>query len=212
MSALRILPSTPSIQQADPSLFLSSSLVTMNLLLRCLTLLLLSASAPAAVAATKSIDELRQSSDWVTLQDGIEFQSADSSVADDPRMQAATEQAKARMLNAGDTQEGYQMLFGADGLNTKYNILSTAWRYLGFYIDCSVTGNGDDKHRDLGGGGNNNNKNSGCMRYLMWAVVRCRGWSARHACVRFILSGSNLALLLSFLAVRRFGLSRRRHW
>jgi hypothetical protein len=144
----------------------------MKMIHRCLTLLLISAVAVTPVAAIKSIDELRQSSEWVTLQDGIEFQSADSSIADDPLRNAATEQAKARMLNAGDTQEGYQTLFDADGLNTKYDILSTAWRYLGFYIDCSVTGNGNNKQRDLGGGNNNNNKNSGCMRYLMWAVVR----------------------------------------
>ena len=145
------------------------------------------AVATATVTVTTaSIDNLRKSEQWISLQQGLEFQSstlssatavAEGSITND--INRNEHENNRRNLNAGDTQGGFQTLFQADGLNTKYNTYATAWRYLGFYVDCSTSSNGNnnnkrDRERDLGGGGNDKNNNYGCARYLLWAAVRSR--------------------------------------
>ena len=144
------------------------------------------AVATATVTVTTaSIDNLRKSEQWISLQQGLEFQSStlssatltEGSITND--INRNEHENNRRNLNAGDTQGGFQTLFQADGLNTKYNTYATAWRYLGFYVDCSTSSNGNnnnkrDRERDLGGGGNDKNNNYGCARYLLWAAVRSR--------------------------------------
>ena len=102
-----------------------------------------------------------------------------------PIHMAQDEQSIMRHLAAGDTEGGYQTMFDGDGMNVYHNIYATAWRYIGFYIDCSNlyssnNNNNNNHERDLGEeyqderdlGGGNDNQNQGCGRYLLWAAVR----------------------------------------
>ena len=139
-------------------------------------------------ATTTSVENLYKSEQWVSLQEGLEFQSASATSHNNDHDNDKNKNNdidnnnnhnnNQRKLNAGDTQDGFQSLFEADGLNTKYNTYATAWRYLGFYIDCSSSSSNNsnnnkrDRERDLGGGGNDKNNNYGCARYLLWAAVR----------------------------------------
>lgn len=89
--------------------------------------------------------------DWISLSPGSEFQPADAS--DDH----ALGQAQRELIF------GYSQNY-VDAFETNYLDYSQAWRYLGFYIDCSSE---HDKRRHL-----NEGENEGaCTRYLLWAAV-----------------------------------------
>lgn len=114
------------------------------------------------------------SEDWISLANGLEFQPGHQD-SNDPRMQAARDEAQSRLLGSSSStawsSTPYSSLF-ADSQNTNYDGYQQAWRYMGFYIDCSTANsnnNGNNNHRDLkeGEGGN-----MGCTRYLLWAAVR----------------------------------------
>ena len=118
---------------------------------------------------------------------------------------AQDEQSFMRHLAAGDTQGGYQTMFGGDAMNRYHDIYATAWRYIGFYIDCSnlYSNNNNNNHeRDLGEDNQEERdlgENQGCNRYLLWAAVRLVvvNWVCFYFTTEFdtlINSGSSLSL------------------
>lgn len=91
-----------------------------------------------------------------------------------------------RDLQQSDGSSSYaQSSLFQDSLDTYYDPYQTAWRYLGFYVDCSpfdTTYDSQDyrqRVRHLEQNNNNNNNNGGvnyqqqhrCRRYLLWAAV-----------------------------------------
>jgi len=96
---------------------------------------------------------------------------------------AQDEQSFMRHLAAGDTQGGYQTMFGGDAMNRYHDIYATAWRYIGFYIDCSnlYSNNNNNNHeRDLGEDNQEERdlgENQGCNRYLLWAAYADLGYT-----------------------------------
>jgi hypothetical protein len=101
--------------------------------------------------------------EWVSLKDGVEFQPAMDH--EDPKVSKAVEQARLRFLS--QTSEGessaYETQF-IDGSETYYAVLSQAWRYIGFFVDCNGISR-DNRMLEEGNGGD------ACGRYLLWAAV-----------------------------------------
>jgi hypothetical protein len=95
--------------------------------------------------------------DWVTLENGVEFQPG----ADvDPKMEHVRKLWGAQ--STYDTDPYYTPFANAG--ETYYDEYSQAWRALGFYIDCDATENADQRKLE-------DEESSGCVRYMLWAAV-----------------------------------------
>ena len=127
--------------------------------------------------------------DWISLQDGTEFQPA-SSLEDWHRHLTSSFSNKRSNSNTKGSGSGYEHSF-IDGSSRYYNDYAQAWRLLGFYIDCNAPFNNDNECYDEGGQNNNNNDESdepACQRYLLWAAVSLK--------ISVLLSlGSNIIVL-----------------
>jgi hypothetical protein len=119
---------------------------------------------------------------WFSFPDGAEFQQSSSSSGysayneeqeldefDAERLR----QAQHRFLKG---YKGYQTEF-LDATSTYYDAYATAWRLLGFYIDCNANGQGDGhrrrrtKNRGLNEGNDEEDgEGEGCQRFLLWAA------------------------------------------
>lgn len=118
--------------------------------------------------------------EWISLKDGVEFQPAMNH--EDPEVSKAVEQARLRFLaqkSEGETS-AYETQF-VDGSETYYAILSQAWRYIGFFVDCNGYTRDNRKLEDAAAA---EEGVSSCGRYLLWAAVSirklcsyCVGWA-----------------------------------
>lgn len=119
-------------------------------------------AALLASSATASYPKMPNTGkDWVTLQDGVEFQPAMNN--EDTRVAEAVEHARLRFLSGMEgTASSYESQF-IDGSETYYSIPSQAWRYLGFMVDCNMADT--DENQDQ------NRQYDTCGRYLLWAAV-----------------------------------------
>ena len=152
---------------------------------------------------------------WITLDNGVQFQPGDLD-PNDPKVRAATEDARNRMLdsatNSGNTDNPYEQQF-IDGDETYYDPYSQAWRLLGFYIDCNLldgsihsiyynyyTNNADNHYYNPDF---NEINLQACQRYLLWAAVSFFWLKTDnvdlHCISDFVLSIHHLSLLISTL-------------
>ncbi len=159
------------------SLFISQRL----LLLPPLVLLLSTMSSTVTCAHSTVMQEPPPSTGeaWVTLGQGLEFQPSAHQDWNNPKLRAARDEAQSRLLGGSTssyTSTAATATLFVDSQYREYNGYQQAWRYMGFYIDCSTANQAehkDDHHRHLpgeddhGGGGS-----MGCTRYLLWAAVR----------------------------------------
>ena len=117
--------------------------------------------------------------EWVTLENGMEFQPAQGL---DPPMEYVR---KLSFSSKGFESNPFAEIF-VDGTETHYDEYAQAWRALGFYIDCDAQNydyyyyDNRDKYKEdneNGNNGNNNNNgndpenNIGCQRFMLWAAV-----------------------------------------
>lgn len=167
--------------------------------------MILSAAALALVlsAAVKAEITPQRNGPWFKLDDGSEFQPA------------------LRRGLSKDSDNLYQESMFADTLDTYYDAYQTAWRYLGFYIECGSFQENYWKNKDEyyenqeNENGNEDADNGGrrleeeevdynardgmqrCRRNLIWAAVGVDDKS-RH----FLLLNKVLNLLSSLSTVR----------
>jgi hypothetical protein len=130
---------------------------------------------------------------WVTLARGLEFQPSGDQDWSNPKLQAARDEAQSRLLskNADGSTASTATLF-VDSQYKEYDGYQQAWRYMGFYIDCSTANNQndnkDDHHRHLPGEDDRNGGGSmGCTRYLLWAAVRWTKFSTKSSVDEWIV-------------------------
>jgi hypothetical protein len=112
---------------------------------------------------------LRDAEHWVSLSEDVEFLPF--------TLEAHNEDHESVARRAQKSFFSSQVDSSVDTFNTYYDAYSQAWRYLGFYIDCSNNNNNRDNHkRELG------ENQAYCRRYLIWAAVsgtmRYMGWSS----------------------------------
>jgi hypothetical protein len=135
--------------------------------------------------------------EWVSLKDGVEFQPAMDH--HDPEVNKAVEAARLRFLaqNSEGETSAYEAQF-VDGSETYYAILSQAWRYIGFFVDCNGYSR-DDRRLEDGG------DVSSCGRYLLWAAVSIyllQLLLAWHVTIYLLTDILTLFLMQSLHAVR----------
>ena len=108
--------------------------------------------------------------DWITLDNGIEFQAARGV---HPPMDYV------RKLSASSKEfetNSYAEIF-VDGTETHYDEYAQAWRALGFYIDCDAQNydyyyyDNRDNYKDGQNQADDKENKIGCQRFLLWAAV-----------------------------------------
>lgn len=136
----------------------------MNTMLRSLLLATAAASASASSRVPPSTG-----SEWMSLENGMEFQ---PSSAKDPQQQRALRQAQDRLLKEEQEEVYGQQISYLDTQETYYDAYAQAWRYVGFYIDCNPSEE-DRRRRKLG------EDESYCQRYLLWAAYVDLGYTGQ---------------------------------
>lgn len=99
--------------------------------------------------------------DWISLGEGHEFQPAKAATGSTPQQQRALRQAQIRFL---EDSTGQQQTSFLDSTETYYDGYSQAWRYVGFYTDCSPDQEQDRRRLE-------EQEVTPCARYLLWAAV-----------------------------------------
>jgi hypothetical protein len=139
---------------------------------------LLLACATSLLAAATPLNEIPSTGeDWMSLEDGTEFQP--SAIKGDARKQRAIRDAQKRFLTGDSTSSSSDISsrtsnseLYVDSQNTYYDAYAQSWRYIGFYIDCSPARNLGRRHRRL----EDDSEPVGCQRYLLWAAVSATIW------------------------------------
>jgi hypothetical protein len=136
------------------------------------TMKLMTFLAPLAAATVVADGILPDASrPWTSIRPGVDYQVA---VHHDDHQWYSM--AHERMLREGTTSSSsltgsdYHDQFIANFADSSfYDEYSTAWRLLGFYIDCTV---GTNVEARVGSNSNNNNNNNvaTCQRHLLWAA------------------------------------------
>jgi len=121
--------------------------------------------------------------EWITLENGVEFQPADgmdlSMIDDEVLMEQQEQQLRSRrelsnMLSSSrNSHSGYANQF-VDGSGTYYNDYAQAWRLLGFFTDCNAPLNNVNECYGDGGnydGHDKDGESPPCQRMLLWAAV-----------------------------------------
>ena len=121
------------------------------------SLLLAAATSVVSAAGPPSTGK-----EWVSLNQGAEFQPAPAAKDATPTQQRALRQAQDRFLEEQSGAE--QQTSYVDSQETYYDAYAQAWRYVGFYTDCNPAQ--DNHRRQL-----NEDEESACVRYLLWAAV-----------------------------------------
>jgi hypothetical protein len=133
-----------------------------TLVASALTAAVVSAAGAAATTTTHKMPP-STGQDWISLGEGHEFQPAKASPGSSPQQQRALRQAQIRFLEESTGQQQQQTSF-LDSTETYYDGYSQAWRYVGFYTDCSP----DQEQRDRRLA---EQEVTPCARYLLWAAV-----------------------------------------
>jgi hypothetical protein len=150
---------------------------------------LLLVGTPGSVATAAAVTPPSTGLDWISLGEGIEFQPAPVEEAEaTPEYRHRLRQAQDRFLaeqssssssSSSSTSHQKNVAF-VDSAETYYDGYAQAWRYIGFYTDCSpnqsVSSDYDDrrnrrrnnKDRDLNSA---DDEETPCYRYLLWAAV-----------------------------------------
>lgn len=107
---------------------------------------------------------------WYAVDETTQFQPALRSLQD--------EMASDSDSDSGGVPLQQDVLF-ADTLDTYYDAYQTAWRYMGFYVECSpfeeyYENQRRRRNRDLNENDQDNvDGEQRCRRLLLWAAVRC---------------------------------------
>lgn len=104
------------------------------------------------------IDKVENIGEWISLDDGVEFQPNEIEAGKNPSLRLAQH----RFLYAANRspyapQDAY------------YSGYQQAWRMLGFYVECDESNMNDNNHR--GRQLNQGYQIATCQRYLLWAAV-----------------------------------------
>ena len=128
--------------------------------------------------------------DWISLREGIEFQPAsieqaagDAAAANSPEeYRQRLRQAQDRFLaeqssssSSSSTSQHQHNVEYVDSAETYYDGYAQAWRYIGFYTDCSPNQSSnydyDDRRRKARDLNSADDQETPCHRYLLWAAV-----------------------------------------
>jgi hypothetical protein len=202
-------------------------------------------AAPALLlgaAAAGSVTPPSTGLDWISLREGIEFQpaSVEQAAAGDAAANSSPEEYRQRLRQAQDrflaeqssssssssTSHQHNVEY-VDSAETYYDGYAQAWRYIGFYTDCSPNQSSnydyDDRRRKARDLNSADDQETPCYRYLLWAAVSKIQYIQRlcvHAtCAKVvvlrgatnIISHSIVSSLFLFL-VRGPKLQRPGHW
>jgi hypothetical protein len=137
-----------------------------------MNLLLLLALSVHACHASPS-DVIDNKSSWLKITQNVAFQRNPNLKGENQlHMDIAAHEAIHRFL--GTSKKSRNQTFGAspyeNGMlnsGTQWSSYQLAWRLLGFYLDCNQDENQEHKNRKL----KEDEGNSGCSRYVMYAVV-----------------------------------------
>ena len=158
----------------------SSAFLALLLLMASTTNILTSVEAstsPTSSITSKYIrksdlTDMAQNKEWQSLSGNVQFlPSTKGGLTNQEQLQSWA----ARQLNAepdGD-DDIYRLSPLVEG-ETEYDEYQTAWRLLGFMIDCDDDLSDalyDDQYRSGSGDGGDGGTGEGCHRYVIWAAV-----------------------------------------
>ena len=108
---------------------------------------------------------------WVSMSDGVEFLPVLKSEKNDG--DADRQNAAARLLEqttgSYNVNDPYSIQPFVEGMS-EYDEFQTAWRLIGFMIDCSAPFQDDDGHQSSHHSRDEEVTESGCARYVLWAA------------------------------------------